>query len=67
MKTIGGEFEINPIVFADYESAKSEEVLYSSGGSALLAILNFISRTNLKRIYLPYYICEAVIQTCMNG
>ena len=66
---IGGEFEINPKDLNgiwDFHP-ESDSFLFSSGRSALKAILEFISRVKPKIIYIPYYICPSVVSTCMQA
>lgn len=65
---IGGEFEIDPKMlfgFAEYNPKKNE--LYSSGRSALMAILHYISNKKTNTIHLPFYICQSVVNTCLNS
>lgn len=67
---IGGEFEIDPKAltgFSDYCKHNSQSYLYSSGRCALMTILNHLSVSNKKIIHLPYYICESVVQACVNS
>ena len=63
---IGGEFEIDPSYLKGISSyePKSDLFFYSSGRSALMAILGHISETNPKTIHIPYYICQSVVDTC---
>lgn len=66
---IGGEFEIDPRMlfgFAEYNPKKIE--LYSSGRSALMAILHYISnKKKTNTIHLPFYICQSVVNACINS
>ena len=65
---LGGEFEINPNIlseFFDYKP-KGDIFLYSSGASALMAILKHISKGKTKVIHLPYYTCHSVVTACLN-
>lgn len=63
---IGGEFEIDPSYLKGVSSydPKSDLLFYSSGRSALMAILNHISETKPKTIHIPYYICQSVVDAC---
>jgi len=65
---IGGEFEIDPKILKDFGNFKSESdsFLFSSGRSALQAILKFNAKNKPSLIYLPYYICSSVVNACKN-
>ena len=66
---IGGEFEINPndlAGIADYKPNKNHK-LFSSGRSALMAILEQIKKNKPAIIHVPYYICPSVITACKNS
>lgn len=66
LNKIGGEFEINPSSLngiSDYVPNK-DVFLYSSGRSALMAILKNVARTNPGKIHIPYYICPSVVNAC---
>ena len=67
---IGGEFEINPelIHSSDNLLSRNSNTLFSSGRSALMAILQKIQNDggNKSLIYLPYYICSSVVEACQN-
>jgi len=66
---IGGEFEINPFTLKGFEEFNVENsvVQFSSGRSALNAILLHLSDKVNSVIYVPYYICHSVVQACMNA
>jgi len=64
---IGGEFEINPSSLkgvSDFNPNKAT-FLFSSGRSALMAILKNVARTNPRKIHIPYYICQSVVNACI--
>jgi len=67
---IGGEFEMNPDLIKSCEGLVKNNMcsLFSSGRSALMAILETINiNINAKPlIYLPYYICSSVVEACKN-
>lgn len=66
-KKIGGEFEINPSALngiSDY-APNNDIFLYSSGRSALMAILKNVAQTNPGVIHIPYYICPSVVNACV--
>jgi len=65
---IGGEFDIDPELlngYVDYVS-KGNNFLYSSGRSALMAILQHISSYKNKIIHVPFYICPSVVKVCID-
>jgi hypothetical protein len=66
LKKIGGEFEINPSTLHGISAFQPSKDLfpYSSGRSALMAILKNVARTNPTRIHIPYYICHSVVNAC---
>lgn len=66
---IGGEFEITPEALKDIWDfhPESDLFLFSSGRSALKAILEFISKAKPKIIYIPYYICPSVVNACLKS
>lgn len=67
---IGGEFSIDPRDFEGISSFKNEsDFLFSSGRSALMAILNYIVKIQKKtaKIYLPYYLCPSVVHACRDS
>lgn len=65
---IGGEFEISPDLIKSCEGHRKNNMsfLFSSGRSALMAILETININAKPLIYLPYYICSSVVQACKN-
>ncbi|MCD4731453.1 MAG: hypothetical protein K8R74_12680 [Bacteroidales bacterium] len=65
---IGGEFEVDPKVLCGFGSftLDQEQILFSSGRSALMAILNYLGNIKTKTIYIPYYICKSVVTSCLN-
>lgn len=69
MKKIGGEFEINPIVFNEMNLEDHHlPFLYSNGRIALLAILNHLKSAHSSRIiHLPFYICSSVVDACRSA
>lgn len=64
---IGGEFEINPSSLNGISDCvpNNDVFLYSSGRSALMAILKIIAQTNPRTIHIPYYICPSVVNACI--
>lgn len=59
MKAIGGYFELADLV-EESQFPNNDGVLLNTGRNALEYILRSIDE--VKRIYLPYYTCEAVIE-----
>ena len=69
IKKIGGEFEINPSSLkgiSDFNPNKAP-FHFSSGRSALMAILKNVARKNPRKIHIPYYICQSVVNACINA
>lgn len=72
---IGGEFEIAPKLLGELAQVsafenpyeKSIEILFSSGRSALMAILADVMTSKPKKVYLPYYICSSVVNACRDS
>ncbi len=65
-KKIGGEFEIDWILLKGVSEhfSYNDGIVFSSGRSALLAILRNIAKTNPAIIHVPYYICPSVVKAC---
>lgn len=64
MREIGGYFELEiPIINKDY--THSNGILLNSGRNALKYILISLG-DNLKKVYLPYYTCEVVLEPIIN-
>ncbi|HBX50601.1 MAG: hypothetical protein A2W98_01140 [Bacteroidetes bacterium GWF2_33_38] len=63
---IGGEFDINPNILEGYPdyTPNNNTYLYSSGRSALMAILKQVSTYGKSIIHIPYYICPSVVFAC---
>jgi hypothetical protein len=65
-KKIGGEFEIKPELLSGFDLADVMEIgLFSSGRSALTAILLDAKEPWRSKIHIPYYTCHTVVEACM--
>ncbi len=66
---IGGEFEISPEYVRDSAIyiIKQNKVLFSSGRSALMSILETIKASGCFTIYIPFYICSSVVSACRHA
>lgn len=59
---IGGEFEINPLLFQNEGRFCEKGVFYSSGRAALYHILHSLQTGTQKHvIFLPDYLCESIV------
>jgi len=64
---IGGEFEINSELLNEFDIQSDVEVrLFSTGRSALMAILLDLKGIKKNKIHLPYYICHTVVEACFK-
>jgi hypothetical protein len=65
---IGGEFDISINLLSEYlfSPPHNNEIIYSSGRSALMVILKHLSLCAKTTVYLPYYICKATVNSCLN-
>ena len=65
---IGGEFEINPsnLKGGNNSSITNNFFLFSTGRAAFWYALIKMDNDN-NFIHLPYFICESVINTCLNA
>lgn len=60
--TIGGEFEINPLLFQGGILHEESGSFYSSGRAALYYILKDLYNTTSRyMIFLPDYLCESIV------
>ncbi|HRR19643.1 MAG TPA: hypothetical protein P5332_11410 [Ignavibacteriales bacterium] len=66
---IGGEFEFDLQLLKDFEKNMSVDspIQFSCGRAALTAILLDISNKVKNIIYVPYYICFSVVDSCINS
>jgi len=66
---IGGEFEIDPNQLKGIQNYNSENspIQFSSGRSALTAVLLHIFDSANPIIFVPYYICQSVVDACQNA
>lgn len=59
---VGGEFEIDPMLFQKEGRLYENGMLYSSGRAALYHILNSLQTDGQRQvIFLPDYLCESII------
>ncbi|MEQ8629278.1 hypothetical protein [Ekhidna sp.] len=59
MKAIGGFLEEEDLSYKSINESINEKLSFSNGRSALFSILK---NTKPQKIYLPYYICDAILQ-----